>query len=119
MSGRRSSLAQAIEHASSITTAPATTWWETVRSSAAALAAKYAAISSWRLHMTTAPALRQVVADAHDRGGLVALDALVDVIGDSAYSSRSQLTPRSMTNARPGPSAGQSLATTIPPTRTA
>src|SRR3954462_10885164 len=32
--------------------------------------------------MTPAPALRQVVADAHNRGGLVALDALTDVVGD-------------------------------------
>src|SRR3954470_5821068 len=39
-------------------------------------------MSSWRLHMTTAPALGEVVADAHDRGGLVALDALIDVVGD-------------------------------------
>src|SRR3954451_12735760 len=39
-------------------------------------------MSSWRLAMTSAPALREVVADAHDRGGLVALDALVDVVGD-------------------------------------
>src|SRR5207248_2737438 len=46
------------------------------------VAAKNAAISSWRLAMTTAPALRQVVADTHDRSGLVARDALIDVVGD-------------------------------------
>src|SRR5205823_1563987 len=82
MSGRRSSLDHAIEHASSMTAVLATTWRATVRSSAVAFAAKYAAMSSWRLRMTTAPALRQVVADAHDRGGLVAFDALIDVVGD-------------------------------------
>src|SRR2546430_686829 len=82
MSGRRSSLDQAIEQASSTTALLATTWRATVRSSAMAFAAKNAAMSSWRLAMTTAPALRQVVADAHDRGRLVALDALVDVVGD-------------------------------------
>src|SRR3954469_23554806 len=37
---------------------------------------------SWRLDTATAPALCEVVADAHDGGGLVALDALVDVVGD-------------------------------------
>src|SRR4051812_38755765 len=82
MSGRRSSLDHALEHASSITAAPATTWRATARSSAMALAAKNAAMSSCRLGMATAPALGEVVADAHDRGGLVAFDALVDVVGD-------------------------------------
>src|SRR3954454_9324051 len=47
-----------------------------------ALAAKKAAMSSCRLGMTTAPALGEVVADAHDGGRLVALDALPDVVGD-------------------------------------
>src|SRR4051794_28936035 len=82
MSGRRSSLVHAMEHASSITAAPATTWRATVRSSAMALAAKKAAMSSCRLGMATAPALGEVVADAHDRGGLVAQDALIDIVGD-------------------------------------
>src|SRR3954452_21689958 len=82
MSGRRRSLDQAIEHASSTTASLATTWRATVRSSAVAFAAKYAAISSLRLETATAPALREVVADADDRGGLVARDALIDVVGD-------------------------------------
>src|SRR3954454_8871544 len=32
--------------------------------------------------MTPAPALGEVVADADDRGGLVALDALIDIVSD-------------------------------------
>src|SRR3954452_17467486 len=39
-------------------------------------------MSSWRLDTATAPTLCEGVADAHDRGGLVALDALIDVVGD-------------------------------------
>src|SRR5256885_15230680 len=82
MSGRRSSLDHAIEHASSTTAALATTWRATVRSRAVALAAKKAAMSSCRLGMTTVPALGEVVADTDDGGRLVALAALIDVVGD-------------------------------------
>src|SRR3954469_5884445 len=39
-------------------------------------------MSSWRLDTATAPALGEVVADAHDGRGFVALDALIDVVGD-------------------------------------
>src|SRR3954471_15796256 len=39
-------------------------------------------MSPWRLRMTTAPALREGVADAHDARRLVALDALIDVVVD-------------------------------------
>src|SRR4051794_41915803 len=76
MSGRRSSLDHAMEQASSMTAWPATTRRATVRSRAVALAAKYAAMSSWRLGTTTVPALREAVADAHDRGGVAARHAL-------------------------------------------
>src|SRR4051794_33586401 len=82
MSGRRSSLDHAIEQASSTAAVLATTWRATVRCSAVALAAKNAAMSSWRLDTATAPATDEVIADTHDGGRLVALDGLVDVVVD-------------------------------------
>src|SRR4051812_39747462 len=85
MSARRTRWHHAIEHASSMTARRAVTWRATVRSSRAALSAKNTASCSSRLRIAPAPAraaLGEVVAQAHDRRGLVALDALIDVVGD-------------------------------------